>query len=100
MVFMNEYISASDIEKYNINYINRKLRCGNDCQTIDRERDIYLGRIPSGREDEAKRAQFSVYCKGTLLEFDVWSEGGVFKGSCWAHYSVLRLSIPFSLEDK
>ena len=24
----------------------------------------------------------------------------VFKGSCWAHYSVLRLSLPTSLEEK
>ena len=76
MAFVNEYIPASDIAKYNITYINRKLHFSGDCWTIDRERDIYLRRIRNGREDEAKRMEFSFYWKGTLLEFEVWREGG------------------------
>ena len=76
MTFVNEYIPANDIEKYNIAYINRKLNCSDDCWTIDRERNIYLRRIRDGREDEAKRREFSVYWKGSLLELDVWRNGG------------------------
>ena len=79
MTFVNEYIPASDIEKYDITHINWKLHCINDCWTIDRERDIYLRLIRNGREDEAPRMEFSLYWKGALLEFDVWSEGGCSK---------------------
>ena len=79
MAFVNENIPASDIGKYNITYFNRKLHCSDVSWTIDRERNIYLRRIRSGREDEAKRTEFSVYWKGTLLEFDVWSEGWCLK---------------------
>lgn len=102
MAFENGYIRlASDIKKYNIAYINNKIHFSGDCWTIDRERNIYLRRIRNGREDEAKRTEFSFYWKGTLLEFDVWSEGGgVFKGPCWCHYSQLRLRLRESFEEK
>ena len=100
MAFINEYIPPSDIKKYNIAYINEKLHCINDCWTIDRERDIYLRLIRNGREDEAPRMEFSLYWRGTLLEFGRMEQRGVFKGPCWGHYSQFRLSLPASLEER
>jgi hypothetical protein len=70
MAFVNEYVSAEDVKKYDLDGINR--RFGKDPQirygwTIDRERDVFLRWIGSGREEFAGRETFALFWKGEVL---------------------------------
>ena len=104
MTFVNEQVPEKDVVKYGLKELNFKLGMGiSDYYywTIDRERDIYLRYVLTGRESDGNLWLFSFYWKGTLLEFDVRSEGGgIYRGPGWRKYSTLRMSVPNSLESQ
>lgn len=73
MAFVNEYIPEEDIKKYDIATWDAKYLKGH-CQpdwTRDRERDIYLRYICTGREKFAGRWTFCLYWQGTAMSVDL-----------------------------
>jgi len=102
MAFVNEYISESDIKKYDIEEIDHKLKKAHykPNWTIDHESEIYLRHIGSGREEFANRHTFSFYWKGSLLSVQVdTAGGGEWRGEQWRHYKLWRFEIPENLKQ-
>lgn len=104
MAFVNEYISAEDfltygIEAIDMQYWNTTLRSRQ--WTIDRERNIYLRAVASGKDELSHIATWTFYWKGDLL----WSqrEGVAFRGKpgepCWSHTKVSKLVLPPHLQS-
>lgn len=81
MPFINEKVSESDIEKYGLRDINKKYSFASrnrECKwTIDRERDIYLREMGSGREERCSNTTFSFYWKGHcfFVQLDLLASG-------------------------
>jgi hypothetical protein len=71
MAFINETASEADIEKYGLRDINYQyhfaLRDMNCQWTIDRERDIYVRKMGTGREETSSHTTFTFYWKGHLF---------------------------------
>jgi hypothetical protein len=101
MTFVNEYISPEDVEKYHIKEINKQFFKGHykPDWTIDRERDIWLRYMTTGREDFASHWNFALYWKGRLLHIQLEvSGGGKNRGEQWRHYKILRLGVGSALQ--
>lgn len=97
MVFANEYISKADVAKYGIEEFDLRHRIAHykPNWTIDRERDVYLRYMHSGREQNANRVEFCIYFKGVLILVKVDVEGGGKRGGeQWSHYKMRQIDIP------
>lgn len=82
MVFVNEFISRDDMEKYGIREINKKYLKMNsrNSWTIDRERNIYLRYMMSGREDLSNLHTFTFFWGGELFEVQLFGDGYAKRG--------------------
>jgi hypothetical protein len=71
MAFINEIVSEIDIEKYRLRDINQQyhfaLRDMTCRWTVDRERDIYVRKMGTGREEFSSHTTFTFYWKGHLF---------------------------------
>lgn len=71
MAFINEKVSEADIEKYGLRNINQQYHPSlrdMTCQwTIDRERDVYLRYMGTGREETSSHTTFTFFWKGSLF---------------------------------
>lgn len=103
MAFVNEYIPPEDFVKYGIEaidlqYWNTTLRSRQ--WTIDRERNIYLRAVASGKEELSHISTWSLYWKSDLILFQ--REGVAYQGKpggpCWSHTKVSKLALPPYLE--
>jgi hypothetical protein len=83
MAFVNEYVDPIDVQKYALEEINQKY-WKTDTRydwTVDRERDIYLRWMKSGRGEFSHQHDFTFYWQGSLLgvrlsRIDRVAEGG------------------------
>ena len=91
MPFINEYIPTADIEKYGIKEIDQrflKLTFQPDW-TVDRELDVYLRKVGSGREEFANEATYTFFWKGSLIVVRLLEQGdGVRGGVGWSEYKL------------
>ena len=71
MNFINEYISKSDMEKYQIKEIDQRvrryLRTNSDSWTIDRETETYLRCVAWGGEENIGESAWTFYWQGEML---------------------------------
>ena len=103
MGFINEFISAEDIIKFDIHAVNfRYLKSNrNPNWTIDRERNIYLRRMTTGREEFAADSEWTLYWKGTLIPVDLTVSGEKLPDDeDLAHYKLRNIVVPDDLRDK
>ena len=96
MPFVNEYISDTDSERFGIKAINKKFvvdATNARDWTIDRERDIYLRNVVSGREEFRHESTWTFYWHGELLwvRLDVVDAGGKRGGPGWCHWKLRHL---------
>jgi hypothetical protein len=97
MAFVTEYIPVDDICKYGIEEINKFFHKAQyqPSWTVDRERDIYLRYLNSGREEKSQERDFSYFWKGHPLFVRLFVEGGGKRGGeGWSSYSHLRMGLP------
>jgi len=101
MAFVNEFIPASDVVKYGIARVNR-FYLKSDFRphwTIDRDRDIYLREVASGREEFAADYTYTLFWKGDLIELALREKGDANPDiTAWRHYVLLALNLPPHLE--
>jgi hypothetical protein len=105
MAFVNEYISPEDIEKYDIENISKKFivgGVGDRIWTIDRERNIYLRKVASGREEFYYQSTWTFYWHGELIVFELDNIGSNVKieGEKYGHKRIWGIKIPAHLETK
>lgn len=103
MPFVNEYISEADIEKYNIESINRKFVVGGTHArdwTIDRDRNIYLRNVANGREEFACQTTWTFYWGEELivLDLDLIEGGGSPSQPGWSRWRLRKIEMPESLK--
>ncbi len=94
--FVNEYIPADDMEKYQIKEIDKKFVIGGTNArdwTIDRDRDIYIRNVANGREDIRHQTTWTMYWNGDLLEMrlDSLRGGGQRGGPGWSQWKLYGL---------
>ena len=103
MTFINEYISAEDKKRYNIDNINEKyIAAGVSSQwTIDRDRNIYLREVSAGIGHSGKNRIWNFFWNGTLIEIkiEILSSGGERGALCWAHKKIHDFQLPHTLES-
>jgi hypothetical protein len=104
VAFVNEYITPEDFEKYGLEKIDAQfLATGVKRQdwTIDRERNIFLRQVTSGRDEMSGISSWTLYWKGDLLWFQ--RQGVAYRGKpggpCWSHTKVNKFGIPSHLES-
>jgi hypothetical protein len=104
MAFVNEYITTEDFEKYGLAEIDAQFLVGGTTRgdwTIDRERNIYLREVATGREEMSGISKWSFFWKGDLLWFQ--RQGVAYRGKpggpCWSHTKVTKFVIPSHLES-
>ncbi|MBU3055523.1 hypothetical protein [Pseudomonas indica] len=102
MAFVNEYIPADDIKKYDVEKINRSFLKSNykPSWTADRERDVYLRYMRSGREEFSNQSDFILYWKGILIRLRMEVSGGGRGGNGWTHYKMLNIDFPEALSER
>jgi hypothetical protein len=104
MAFVNEYVSAEDANKYDLNGINR--RFGKDTQirfewTIDRERDVFLRWIASGREEFASRVTMVLWYQGITIPVHLEVSGtGDYSKPTTTIWHLSGIELPPALEAK
>lgn len=101
MPFVNEYMSESDVMKYNIEELDHKLRRAHykPNWTVDHERDIYLRYTSREHEEHSNRHTYCFYWKGIILMAQVDIDGGgEWRGEQWRHYKMWRMEIPENLK--
>lgn len=101
MAFVNEFASEEDVEKYGLKQLCDKYLIYRSKYnwTIDKERDMYLMWIRSGREDYANEYDFLFYWNQTPIDVRLSVNGeSIRDGKGWTHWSLLRLFIPENLE--
>jgi hypothetical protein len=108
MAFISEWVSEEDIEKYNLRERNRSLHLGVSGRyawTVDKERDIYLRHITSGRDSEPTDDRFfDFYWRGHLVYVHLGSDDG---GVLWVPgapakviWTLRDFQLPSELEAK
>jgi hypothetical protein len=102
MAFVNEFISLEDVEKYGIKAIDRrflKVTFEPDW-TIDRERNVYLRFVGSGREEFADHKDCTLYWRGSLLLAQLEQKISISPdGEKSRHYTLLQLDLPEEYES-
>ncbi|MNK75620.1 hypothetical protein D3C87_951630 [compost metagenome] len=100
MSFLNEYIPEEDIRKYGIDEINHRF-LKSDFKpdwTIDRERNIYLRQVSSGKEEFATQKIYSFFWKTSLVIVHLDEHGGgSVGGEGWSDYKMRAIDIPEEL---
>jgi hypothetical protein len=83
MAFINEKISEEDVKKYGIDALWDKYHIKREkpfgfyfSWTIDRDRDISLMRVHSGREELSNRITFVLIINGIVIEVELDKFGG------------------------
>lgn len=95
MAYVNEYISAEDIDKYGIKEIDRTHFLGGNTRardwTVDRERGRYLRHVSTGREERSHVSEWTFLCDGQLflMELSVLSAKANVEGLA-GHTSAYR----------
>lgn len=107
MAFVNEHISDADVEKYGLKDIDANFLVGGSKRrdwTIDRERDIYLRQVASGREDQSEKSTWTFYWRGSPLILTRVTLGvGAERGGDGLRHSSSRIknfSIPLFLRER
>lgn len=101
MGYVNEFASDEDVRKYGLEAINKRFRKVDVKYgwTIDREKNVYLRWLHSGREDECDENKFLLCWEGELLIAELKRKGdGVRGGPGWTHWSMINMNLPSSLE--
>ncbi|WP_372390344.1 hypothetical protein ACCQ05_11595 [Xanthomonas sp. NCPPB 3582] len=111
MPFVNEFIPAPDVVKYNLEGIDRDFVVGGTNArdwTIDRDRDLYLRNVANGGGTEIEvrnQTKFSFYWHGELLtlRLDLVDGGGTRGQSGWSHWRLMWINggdgLPEHLKD-
>jgi hypothetical protein len=104
MAFVNEYISPEDVEKYQLEKIDKRFVVGGTNArdwTIDRARDIYIRNVAAGREDWRSHTEWTLYWKGDLIyvELELLTGGGGRGEPGWSHWKLNELEIPEHLHS-
>lgn len=104
MSFVNEYISAEDAEKYQLEEIDKQFFPGTHARdwTIDRVRNIYLRNVElGGGSDPDLRNQYkwTLYWHGDLLLLgtELLDHGGEIGQPGWSHWKLTSLDLPEQL---
>lgn len=100
MLFINEFITAEDVEKYGIKSIDQNFIVGgtNSRQwTIDREREIYLRNVARGGGNEPEirnQTKWSFFWHSVLLtlRLDLVDGGGRRGEPGWSHWRLVRIN--------
>lgn len=74
MAFINEYITAEDLVKYDIEAFYLKYVVGGTRPsqwTIDRERSVYLINVARGREEYFNETTWILFFENQLIEFGI-----------------------------
>lgn len=103
MGFVNEHVSAEDIEKYGLEQIDKRYRKAHfqPAWTVNREKDIYLRWMSAGREELCDHEYFTFYWQGTLLDVETKRRGvGTRGGKGESTWALVRLEIPQNICDK
>lgn len=112
MSFVNEFISAEDVDRAGLKAIDDKVYVGRTRArdwTIDRERNIYLRNIASGGggdPDIRNRTEWNFFWHGELLylRLDLISGGQEADGSGWSQWKLVWLNgsngLPAHLKNK
>ena len=81
MAFVNEYIPAADMEKYQIKEIDQRVpihgRTHSDSWTIDRDRNMYIRHVKSGTFEFSNQSAWTFFWHGELL----WVESEILDTS-------------------
>jgi len=99
MSFINEYISDEDRERYKLDEVDRRFVVGGTSSnewTIDKEREIYLRHVASGREEFSRESTWTFFWKGFFIVIDleiVDSKGGMGEPG-WVHRKITRMEVP------
>jgi hypothetical protein len=107
MAFVNETVSEADIEKYGLRDINQRYHPSlrdMTCQwTIDRERDVYVRKMGTGREETSSHTTFTFYWKGHLffwvLDLASIEDIDEISVTTWNLVDEKPLNLPLSLES-
>ncbi len=107
MAFVNETVSEADIEKYGLRDINQRYHPSlrdMTCQwTIDRERDIYVRKMGTGREETSSHTTFTFYWKGHLffwvLDLVIIEDTATTSVTTWGLIDGKQLHLPVTLES-
>lgn len=108
MPFVNEFISAEDVEKYGLKAIDQKFVVGGTNArdwTIDRERNIYLRNVAigGGAEPEIRnQTKWSFFWQKELLTLRldlVGSSGEKPTDPSWSHWRLIWLNGSQGLPD-
>ncbi|MFA0923718.1 hypothetical protein [Xanthomonas fragariae] len=100
MAFINEFITSEDIEKYELESIDKKFIFGGSSSrdwVIDREREMYLRNVAHGGAAEPEvrnQTKWSFYWRGELviLRLDLMESGGESKGAGWSHWKLVWIN--------
>lgn len=99
MPFVNERIMPADVEKYRLGEIDKRFIVGGTHArdwTIDRDRDIYLREVATGREEFASDSTWTLLWRGELIQVELTniSLSGPVGGVRHGHKRVTLLGIP------
>lgn len=100
MTFINEYISAENIKKYDIETLDERFHKGHykPSWTVDHEREMYLRYMTQEHEEFSNPLTYCFYGKGVVIEVVVvMNGGGIRNGEQWKHYKLLRWDLPANL---
>jgi hypothetical protein len=101
MPFINEYISAEDIKKYDIEALDKRFHKGHykPSWTVDHERDMYLRYMTKEHEEFSHHITYCFYWKGVVIEvlIELSEAGGARNGPQWSRKKLLRWNLPANL---
>jgi hypothetical protein len=104
MAFINEWVPAEDVEKYNLRERNKLYFKGDGGEnwTVDKEREIYLRHMREGRGNECTDDTFfDFYWRGHMIYVNLGHEGGgVYKGPRWVIWTLKEFQLPDELKSK
>lgn len=101
MAFVNEFVSEEDAKKYGLEEIDQRYRRSSfrPVWTVDRERDIYLREVESGREEFANQYGYTFFWKGGLMFVRLTRRGGGARGGDgWSEWTLLGIAMPDELQ--
>lgn len=103
MAFVNEYVSEVDVGKYELAEINRQF-WKTDARyewTIDRQRDIYLRLMKSGRGEFGQQQEFTFYWHQRVLAVRLSRDNGMTEdGRIASVWRLHHLVLPGALQSQ
>jgi hypothetical protein len=113
MAFINEYIPAADLKKYDFEVLNNRQKemsgtTPSDSWTIDRDADIWLRKFYTEFDHTAADGGFTgisvwdFFWRGTLMlvKMKTLETGGGIGKHCWARRKLLNINLPTNLENQ